>query len=70
MLYCLQASRGVNVSAGESNLTSCPLSLSLWGSAAIFNVDDSVVDLETLAALYENVSIKHLQSQSFRIFVS
>jgi hypothetical protein len=27
--------------------------------AAIFNVDDSVVDLETLAALFENVSVKN-----------
>lgn len=38
--------------------------------AAIFNVDDSVVDLETLAALYENVSIEDMQRQSFQVFIS
>lgn len=56
---------------GESNRTSYLFFLSLFGClAAIFNVDDSVVDLETLAALYENVSIKDIQRQSFQTFIS
>lgn len=60
----------MNVSMGESN-QSCYSFFSLFGcSAAIFNVDDSVVDLETLAALYENVSIKAIPSRSFHISMS
>ncbi|KAK2103860.1 hypothetical protein P7K49_017716 [Saguinus oedipus] len=48
--------------------------LCLGGIRAIFNVDDSVVDLETLEALYENVSVKdtgdltaHLQGRASQV---
>lgn len=60
MLYCLEPKCGINVFEGESNQTFYPF-FSFF-LTAIFNVDDSVVDLETLAALYENVSIKDIQN--------
>lgn len=60
--YCLEAKWGVNVSVG-SLIKPLTLFFFLFGRlAAIFNVDDSVVDLETLAALYENVSTKDPQN--------
>lgn len=56
--YCGEAGPGVNIGVG---IKSKPYSF-LFFSTAIFNVDDSVVDLETLAALYENVSVKRIRN--------
>lgn len=34
---------------------------------AVLSVDNSVVDLETVEALYENVSVKNVEAEGFKI---